>query len=370
LKLTIAQFTFGLQLAGQERVVVDLAKEFHKKDYRSLVCTTMFRGELVQELEFAEIPFKCLGLKKSYDPRAIFPLKHYLRENNVDVVITHGSSGCLIPRLAAIIFRVPVFIHVEHNVSYYKTFYQKIINKVLSQFTDKIVCVSESAKKSLLEIEKTNSKKVIVILNGLNTDRFRFIKKQSNDKKRPKKISIVGRFSEQKGHIDFVEASAQIVKKYKNVEFIYVGDGPLRSFIENKVKEFGLDTYSHFLGVRNDFIDLLQTFDIIVLSSLWEGLPISLLEAQYFGIASVVTDVGGNSEVVEDGYNGLLVPPKNPYALANAILRIISDPALMHYLAFNGKKIFHQKFSIEKMTNSYINLINTIFKNKKNKNLN
>jgi glycosyltransferase involved in cell wall biosynthesis len=367
-RLTIAQFTFGLQLAGQERVVVDLARAFNKKGYKSLVCTTMFGGELVQELELSNIPFQSLYLKKSYDPRALIPVMRYLKNNRVDVVITHGTSGSLIPRIAAIFSKIPVFINVEHTISDHKNSYLIFINKILSSFTDKIICVSEQARQSLLKIEKTKLDKVLVIHNGLDTSRFSSVKetdKKENDKR--KRVGIVASFSEVKGHVYFVEAAAKIVKFYKNVEFIFVGDGNLRPKIEQKVSEYGLDTYTRFLGVRSDVGDLLQTFDVFVLSSLWEGLPISLLEAQYFGVASVVTNVGGIPEVIENEYNGLLVPPRNPDAMASAILRVLNDDKLRNNLGSHGSEIFTQKFSIEKMSNAYLYLIYDILSSKRQK---
>lgn len=366
MSLTIAQFTFGLHLAGQERVVVDLAKAFQRKSHRSLVCTTMFGGELVQELELSNIPFQSLGLKKSYDPMALIPVMRYLKNNRVDVVITHGTRSSLIPRIAAILSKIPVFINVEHTISDHKNFYLIFINKILSSFTDKIICVSEQARQSLLKIEKTKLDKVLVIHNGLDISRFSSVKetdKKENDKR--KRVGIVASFSEVKGHIYFVRASAKIVQSFRNVEFIYVGDGPLRPIIEQKVKQYGVDTYSYFLGFRSDVGDLLQTFDVFVLSSLWEGLPISLLEAQYFGLASVVTEVGGVPEVIKNGYNGLLVPPKDSEAMASAILRVLRDNKLRNNLGLYGKEVFKQKFSIEKMSNAYLDLIYDILSSKR-----
>jgi len=356
MRLTIAQFTFGLQLAGQERVVVDLAKAFHEKGHRSLVCTTLFRGELAEELESYGIPFKCLDLKKSYDPRALLPVIYYLKDNKVDAVITHGNSGCLIPRISAILSKIPAFIHVEHNVSDYKKIYHIIINKILTKFTDNIVCVSECAKHSLLKVEKTDPDKVVVIPNGLNIDRFSFIEKKP-EKNRTKKVGIVARFYEQKGHIYFVEAATKVVKAYNNVEFIFVGDGYLKPIIEQIAREYGIEKYCNFLGVRYDVAELLQTFDIFVLSSLWEGLPISLLEAQYLGVASVVTNVGGVPEVIQDGHNGLLVPPKDSNALASAIIKVLTNDNLRNDLSQNGQNVFAKKFTVEKMANAYLNLI-------------
>jgi len=364
-KLTIAQFTFGLQLAGQERVVVDLAKAFHKAGQSSLVCTTLFGGDLVQELEASGITFKCLGLKKSYDPRSLLPVIRYLKDNRVDVVITHGNSGSSIPRIAAIFSRMPVFIHVEHNISDHKKSFHIMFNKLTSIFTDKIVCVSENARESLRRVEKTAADKILVIHNGINTDRFTNIDKKNERHDSIMRVGIVGRFAEQKGHIYFIEAAVKIVESYKDVEFIFVGDGHLRQMIENKVSECGLDGYCKFLGVRSDVDQLLQTFDMFILSSLWEGLPISLLEAQYFGVPAVVTDVGGIGEVIVDGINGLLVPPRDPQAMANAILKLLYDSDLRKELGRSGQEVFFSKFTVDKMAHAYLELMDKIFQSKK-----
>ncbi len=361
MRLTIAQFTFDLQLAGQQRVVADLAKAFHKEGHRSLVCTTQFGGELVAELESSNVPFHCLGLKKSYAPRALIPVMRYLRDNKVDVVITHGNSGCLIPRIAAATLRIPVFLHVEHSLSSnYKKVYHIIINKVLSLFTDRIICVSQSAKQSLLEVEGTNTRKIAVIPNGLDTERFTVLKTEHIQKSDIRRIGIVGRFSEEKGHYYFVEAAAKLIKSRENVEFVFIGDGPLRSSIEQKVRDHGLSKYSRFLGVRSDVGSLLQTLDVFVLPSLREGLPISLLEAQYFGVPSVATEVGGNAEIIKNGYNGLLVPPRDPDALAKAILKVLNDSELGKELSARGREVFSRKYSGERMAKTYLDLIQTI----------
>lgn len=177
----------------------------------------------------------------------------------------------------------------------------------------------------------------------------------------------VSRFSEEKGHLYFVEAAAKLVKSYENVEFIYVGDGPLRYIIEQKAKECGVDSYSQFLGFRSDVGELLQTLDVLVLSSLWEGLPISLLEAQYFGVASVVTNVGGIAEIISNGYNGLLVPPRDADALASAVINLLKNDVIRDKMGQYAKRLFAEKFSSEIMADAYINNINNILSGKKSK---
>jgi glycosyltransferase involved in cell wall biosynthesis len=359
MKLTIAQFAWGLTLGGMEQVIISLAKEFHKKGHNSSVCTTITEGMLLNKYKDSGLPFHFFGLKTSYDLRALVSVIRYLKNNKVNVIITHGLYGNFIPRIAAILLKTPVIIHVEHNVSDQKKFHHIMINKILSTFTDKIICVSEKAKQSLMEIEKIKPDKICVIHNGLDTSCLSPINKDQNRNGKIR-VGIIASFTEQKGHVYFVDAAARVVESFKDVEFIYIGDGPLRPSVEKKVMEYGLDKYSRFLGARLDVGDLLKTLDIFVLSSLWEGLPISLLEAQYSGIPSVVTEVGGNPEVIEDGYNGLLVPPKDSEKLATAIFRVINNNKLRNDIGLNAQKVFNQNFSVDKMTNNYLNILDTI----------
>lgn len=361
MNLNIVQFTWGLKIAGLERVVVDLAKGFHEIGHKSMVYTTLKEGDLVHELRQVGINCKCFGLKKSYNFFGLVPIVSDLKSNRINVIITHGTSGSWVPRIAAILARIPVFIHVEHSTSNNKRFYHIILNRILSKFTHRIVCVSESARQSLLEIEKIKPNRVSVIHNGLHTGRFAFVKDKQKSNSRLKKIGIVGRFDVLKGHLYFIEAAAKVIKSFKDIEFVFIGDGPLKTMIEQRVKELGLDEYSRFLGLRSDVGELLQTLDVFVLSSIQEGLPISLLEAQYFGVAAVVTAVGGIPEIIKDKYNGLLVPPKNPERLATAILSVLNDEKLRSKLAVNAKKGFINRFSIENTVKNYLNVISDIF---------
>lgn len=351
-------------MAGKERVVVDLAKGFHEIGHRSVVCTTLREGELANELRNAEITCKCFRVGKSYNFLAIPSIVSYLRNNHIDVVVTHGTSGSWLARIAAILSRVPVFIHVEHTVSDEKPFYHIILNRLLAAFTDKIVCVSKNARQSLLRIERIKTDKVVFIHNGLHTGRFSYKQTQQKKNGDRKKVGIVGRFDKAKGHIYFVQAASRVVKSFKNVEFIFVGDGSLKTQVEQKVKELRLGEHCHFLGQHLEVGEIFQTLDVFVMSSIREGLPISLVEAQYFGVASVVTAVGGMPEIIKNNYNGLIVPPKDPEKLATAILSVLNDDELRDQLGVNAKKIFANSFSIANATQNYLKLISEILAQK------
>jgi len=122
----------------------------------------------------------------------------------------------------------------------------------------------------------------------------------------------VGRLATQKGHSYLLEAIARVVNEFPNAKFLFAGDGPLRAELETRVDALNIRNYVWFLGIRNDIPLLLSMCDGFILPSLWEGLPIALLEAMYAGLPVIATDVEGVDEIIKDGENGLLVPPADP----------------------------------------------------------
>jgi glycogen(starch) synthase len=362
MRLKICQITSNLNLGGQERVLVDLARYFKDNGHDPLVWTTVANGELVEELLKHDIPYQGLHLKGKLLHCALKTMHSRMKKVSPDVVITHGNYRIL-ARIAAITSRVPVRVHVEHNVSTYKKIHYIIVNRMLARFTDRIVCISDTARNSLLEIEKINPEKAIVIPNGVNTERFKSTDREEGIGAR-RRVGIIARFYEQKGHIFFVKAIEKVVREVRDVEFWFVGDGPLRAKIEAQVAAQGLQDYCLFFGFRADVASILKDLDLFVLSSLWEGMPISLLEAQYHGIPSVVTNVGGNPEVITDGFNGLLVPPKDPDALARSILKLLRDKEMSQELGRRAREVFFGKYTIEKMGTAYLDLIEAIYATK------
>jgi glycosyltransferase involved in cell wall biosynthesis len=123
-----------------------------------------------------------------------------------------------------------------------------------------------------------------------------------------------------------LQAFARVVHKHSNAILLIAGDGPLRETMENMAQELGAEKYVKFLGIRRDIPQLMNAADAYVMSSAWEGMPNVLLEASATGLPIVATDVGGNREVVLDGITGFLVPPRNPEALAEAVLRMMDLP--------------------------------------------
>jgi glycosyltransferase involved in cell wall biosynthesis len=138
----------------------------------------------------------------------------------------------------------------------------------------------------------------------------------------------VTRLSPQKAPLDFVATAAQVAAQRRDAHFVIVGDGPLRAEVEAQVSALGLARRVRLTGLRRDVPDLLHSFDIFALTSLWEGLPRVLPQAMAAGLPIVATAVDGNAEAVTDGGNGFLTPAGDPPAMAAALLRLLESPAL------------------------------------------
>ena len=158
-------------------------------------------------------------------------------------------------------------------------------------------------------------------------------------------VLTVARLDEQKGHRYLLEAAAQIPE----AQFVLAGDGPLRTSLEAQARSLGVEERVKFLGYRSDIADLLADCDVFVLPSLYEGLPLSILEAMSAGKPVIATHIGGTDEAVIAGETGLLVPPANPTALAAAIRSVLTDRPLAQRLASAGRARVEQEFSATKM---------------------
>ncbi len=162
-------------------------------------------------------------------------------------------------------------------------------------------------------------------------------------------VGTITRLVWKRGHEELLEAAALVARGEPTARLLVVGDGPLRSTLEQKVKELGLNGTVRFLGAVPRAARLLPHFNIFVLSSVWEGMSNGLLEAMAAGRPVVATRVGGNPEVVVDGVSGLLVPPRDPQAMADAVLRLLREPELARRMGEAASRRVEKEFSLPRM---------------------
>jgi len=226
----------------------------------------------------------------------------------------------------------------------------------------KMISVSEATRRFCIE-RGIRPTKIVTIPNGidpipydgsgLSSGRARSLRRELGLTELQPVVITVARLHRQKGHCFLIEAVPRVLNTFPDARFLFVGEGELRAELEAKVVQARLDSAIRFLGVRRDIPQLLAISDIFVLPSLWEGLPNVALEAMAAGVPVVATRVDGTPEVVVDGQTGLLVPPADAAALAEAVCRLLGDEALCRSMAAAAQARVRDVFSQERTLAAY-----------------
>jgi len=324
-------------------------------------------------------------VKLGNDRAALKEIRRIIREYKPDIVHTHASKAGAIGRYAALKEKVPVIVHTFHGHVFYsyfgnlKTGIYKFIERFLAKRTDAIVAISDIQKNELVAIHKiSKAEKVRVIPLGFDLNKFNEnkVEKRSNFRKEHQLdeqdvvIALIGRFAPIKNHIGFIKSIARVAKNTsKNCVVFLIGDGELRQEIErltNHVQAKNPNIRFVLTSWIKDVDRILPGLDIIALSSLNEGTPVSLIEAQAAGIPVISTDVGGVRDVLLDGQTGVISPPFQEERFANDLLELIENEEKRHFMSQNGWNHVHEKFNYERLCSDMRNLYRELL-NKKTK---
>jgi glycosyltransferase involved in cell wall biosynthesis len=247
---------------------------------------------------------------------------------------------------------------IEGLPNWMQWLHTQVINRGIASV---LVAVSERVRRQAIFKEGVRPELIVVIPNGIraiqtfskNSPEVNGLRAELGFQPSDHIFLTVGRLVTQKGHSFLLDAIPEVVAAFPAARFVFVGDGPLRPELEDRVAALRIQDLVRFLGIRDDIPLLLSTADGFILPSLWEGLPIALLEAMSAGLPVIATDVEGVDEVIQNGENGLLVPPADPTALAAAILHMLSDPNLCNQFALDGQELIAEKYAIDKMGANY-----------------
>jgi glycosyltransferase involved in cell wall biosynthesis len=334
-------------------------------------------GSLQEEVRARGIPLTIepalvREIRPAKDLLAVVRLARFIRRSRYAIVHTHSSKAGVLGRWAAWLAGTPIIVHTVHGWGHHerqhplaRRFYI-LLEQVTQRITDKLIVVSpRNIEKGLADGIATPAK-YVTIRSGIELDRFRRPARPREAVRAelgiPLDAPVVGtvtRLSPQKAPLDFVTAAAQGAASRPGAHFVVVGDGPLRAEVESRVAAAGLAGRFHLTGLRRDVPDLLHSFDVFALTSLWEGLPRVLIQAMAAGLPVVATAVDGSAEAVEDGVNGLLTPPGDPQALAAALLRLLGDPALAVQMGAAGQERAGE-FGARKMVDDIAALYETL----------
>jgi glycosyltransferase involved in cell wall biosynthesis len=323
--------------------------------------------ELLQKLgeKAVLVPFLRRDINLFYDVAAFFNIFSILKKGKFDIVHTHTAKAGALGRVAAKMAGVRKVIYSLHGHDFYGYFgylgSRAVIwaEKIASLFCDKVHALTELEKKDLILFNICPESKIEVIYSGVDLDLLKPSQqildnfKQGPSKDKTYQVGMVGRLEPVKGPQYFIDAAEIVLKQKSNVKFMVVGDGVLKDALQKRVRDSGLAEKIIFTGWREDVNSILFTLDILVLPSLNEAVGRSALEAQGLGVPVVAANVGGLPEVVKDGVTGFLVEPKDPAALADAILKLLNDDNKRSQLGQAARGWVDGKFSDRVMVEKF-----------------
>ncbi len=305
-------------------------------------------------------------LKRAINPildiYAFIRIYHIYRCYKYDIVHTHSSKAGIIGRLAAGLAKIPSVYHTVHGWSFndFQNPVRKklfiLLERLAAVFTTKIICVSESDIKKGLRCNIAPREKFKLVKYGIPLEKFKTISADINVKKKEIAIvtdgPVVGMIAclkPQKAPLDYIRAAEIVFKKIPDVNFLLIGDGVMREQCVSFLKKTGLNGNFILTGWRRDIPELLDILDVLVLSSKWEGMPISLIEALCKGKPVVATDTGGTAELIKDGVNGYTVKPGAYAEIADRLIKIIGDRKLFRNLSKNASASVSDFYSARRM---------------------
>lgn len=334
---------------GAEKVVYQICKEAHEE--AMFVAST--GGAHVEELEKNGIKHFVIPDIDSKSPivilRTFLILKKVIKSENIDVVHSHHRMAAFYSRVLNIFNRSFKRVYTAHNVFNNK---RGLLRYALKG--SKVVAVGNGVKSNLTGFYGIDENRVDVIYNSverperIDTPNDQFIR----DKKDKIFVATVGRISEQKGMDVFVSALSSIIKRDRNVYGVIIGDGEDREKLEQQVANLEIQDNIIFLGFRKDIFSLIKAMDFVVLSSRWEGFPLTPIETFSVGKTIIVSDIEGNNEIV-DGTNGLLFEKDNVEELKVRIEELCYDVEKRKNLEKEALKSFSQKYSYEVFIENY-----------------
>lgn len=351
--IKVMQIVLSLECGGLEKLVIDLATKLNNNGFNTSICCLDALGELANEASKKRIEVFVIKRRAGKDILLPFKLAYLMRSKKVDVVHTHNMAPLLYGTLAARLVGVPVVLNTRHGRE------KKSSSPFIWNMNDAVVAISEDAKREMLKWNRIDTKKTKVIHNGIDIYKYACLqdgselRKMLNINTSTFVVGTVARLSPEKDQFTLIDAFLRVVNKIDDAKLVFVGDGILKDNLKSHAEKLGIPNKVMFLDFRDDVFNILPIFDVFVLSSLTEGISLTLLEAMAAALPIVATNVGGNPEVVIDGETGFFVPPKDPEKMAEAIMKILQNPELAKKMGEVGRKRVEEEFSLDRMIKEY-----------------
>ena len=368
---TILYIITSTNAGGSERALTELLRRIDRSRYRPFVCSLKKPGAFAPDIAAAAEGFFSLGLSEAGGLRAIASflpalVRLVILLKRIKPLIIHGYlfRANIIGRIAARIAGVPVVISSIRVIEPEKQF-KHFIDRLTASLVHMYIAVSEAARRFTIERVRVAPDRIVTVRNGIDcsSERSGRAPPLAVDEECIN-LALIGRFERQKGHAVFISALQEVVRRFPDVRAYFCGEGPGEQRIRQLVQRSGLSGHVVFAGVVRDIAAFMAHMDLIVLPSLWEGMPNVLLEAMAQARPVVASRVAGIDEVVADGKTGLLVEPGDAGSLAAGIIRVVACRQDALQMGQRGRQRVHEAFTIEETVRSTVTLYGRLLRKK------
>ncbi len=361
--MRILHVTHDMNIGGTEQVIKQIVLGVDDTRFSSdIVCIDGVIGDVAKSIDSSKVRLHKLERRPGFDFVLIRALRQLVKSQSIDVVHCHQYTPYVYGVIACLFTRVPV-IFTEHGRFYPDRFSWKrrLINPLLALATQTFISISEATRKALIDYEWFPARRISVIYNGIHgvesqaasTEQAR---KETNFTKENFVFGTVSRLDTIKNQTLLINAFAKVNANNSTTRLLIVGDGPERDVLESLCNKLELKNAIVFTGFRTNPEPYFGVIDVFVLCSLSEGTSMTLLEAMSAKLPCIVTDVGGNHEIITNDHNGLMVPSDDINALSDAMERLVVDSELRTRLSNAGYDVFSSRFQRQKMIDAYENL--------------
>jgi sugar transferase (PEP-CTERM/EpsH1 system associated) len=370
----VVHLTYVLDFGGLETLIVESINRMPPSRYRhAIVCLTRYT-DFAKKITRPDVEIIALNKPPGLGLSTHAELFKLLRRMRPAILHTYNLAAVEYAA-TAMLAGVPVRVHAEHGRDardpHGTNWKHNLLRRLLTPVIDCFVPVSPDLRSWLGKAAAVPESKNRLIDNGVDTRSYA----PATGAARPEGwpdftgcfvVGTVGRIQDVKDHAGLVDAFALLCERMpaKNLRLVIVGDGPLRPALAARVKAAGLEGSVFLPGARNDIAAVMRSFDVFVLSSIAEGTPVTLLEAMACGLPAVCTRVGGIPDLVAEHHTGLLVPPRDPQAMAQALASYVEQPQLAREHGMAGRRRVEARYSIDAMLASYMALYDRLLASK------
>ncbi len=359
----ILHLTFEMKLGGTQQVIRQLILGLDPATYQNhVLCIDGIIGELGESIVSQNLArVEAYKREPGFDFKLVQAIIRYVKANQIDIVHCHQYSPYVYGLLAGVFTKKKV-IFTEHGRFYPDgpKWKRKLINPLLCILTHAVTTISQATAKALVEFENIPRKKIDVVYNGVRVEKTILSAKASKEYKSELGLSYdkliygtISRLDPIKNHKMMIRAFAKFNDQNPNSELLIIGNGEMRSELEQLVMSLGVEQSVIFTGFITEPQRYLAVMDVFLLPSFSEGTSMTLLESMAQEKPSIVTSVGGNPEIVIDNHTGMIIPNNDEDALVSAMTTMAQDPLLKDTLAKNAYKRYQEQFTEEHMINHY-----------------